>query len=218
MYLRTKSVDYFTVSQISCWSITIAYFLDKLLSCKKLSAIVKVCSNNKLSLLTFKLRCACRLWQTVHGYICWLLNLLQYVDKHVYVRMLCIKFCIQTAVIRLGAIVCLEHWQVRRLRLRPQGWRKIRIHGNIVLQYVRPSVRQTHSWILSHRLNIPYRRQLRWVNALLASCFTRIKGVCVRGVKWGQTLEAEAEVKAEARTLRPRPRSNLKSPNRTGYK
>ena len=30
-----------------------------------------------------------------------------YVDKHVYVGTLCIKFCIQMAVIRLGAIVCM---------------------------------------------------------------------------------------------------------------
>ena len=37
------------ISHTSSWSITIAYFLEKLLSCKNLSAIVKVCSNNKLS-------------------------------------------------------------------------------------------------------------------------------------------------------------------------
>ena len=47
---------------------------------------------------------------SIHGNIRCLLSLVQYINKHVNVWMLYIKFRIQVAVIRLNAIVCMREY------------------------------------------------------------------------------------------------------------
>jgi len=49
--------------------------------------MVITCSNSKLSPVSFMLWYGCWLRQIVHGNICCLLNLLQYINKHVYIGM-----------------------------------------------------------------------------------------------------------------------------------
>ena len=86
------------LSQFGSRSIMTTHFLQKLLSCNKLSAIIVVGRHHKLCLLSLVFRLPCLLWHAIYGNICCLLNLFQYINKHVNVWMLYIKFRIQMAV------------------------------------------------------------------------------------------------------------------------
>ena len=55
------------LSQFGSRSITMRHFLQKLLSCNKLCAIIVVGRHHKLCLLSLVFRLPCLLWHAVHG-------------------------------------------------------------------------------------------------------------------------------------------------------